>query len=97
MIATISSGIQMANSQVLFSPKQLDSFFKAASSLKLFSRAELNDDRNRSLVENLYVDPLPNDQAFKTLLGNSTTVIVGRKGTGKSTVFQTSTARDTKE
>jgi hypothetical protein len=68
--------------------KQLDAFFKAAASLKLFSRAELNDEKNRSLIEKLYVDPLPNDQAFKTLLGDSTTFIVGRKGTGKSTVFQ---------
>jgi hypothetical protein len=71
-----------------FSPKQLDNFFKAASSLKLFSRAELNDEKNRTLIEKLYVDPLPNEQAFKTLLGDSTTIIVGRKGTGKSTVFQ---------
>jgi hypothetical protein len=70
------------------STKQLDNFFRAATSLKLFSRAELNDDHNRSLIEKLYVDPLPNEQAFKTLLGNNTTIIVGRKGTGKSTVFQ---------
>ena len=71
-----------------FPAKQLDNFYKAASSLKLFSRAELNDERNRSQIEKLYVDPLPNEQAFKTLLGDSTTIIVGRKGTGKSTVFQ---------
>ncbi len=71
-----------------FAAKQLDNFYKAASSLKLFSRAELNDEKNRSQIEKLYVDPLPNEQAFKTLLGDSTTIIVGRKGTGKSTVFQ---------
>ena len=72
----------------LLTEKQLDSFNKAAASLKLFSRAELNDEKNRSLIEKLYVDPLPNDQVFKTLLGDSTTFIIGRKGTGKSTVFQ---------
>jgi predicted transcriptional regulator len=71
-----------------FSSKQLDNFFQAASSLKLFSRAELNDERNRSLIEKLYVDPLPNEQVFKTLLGDNTTILVGRKGTGKSTIFQ---------
>jgi Cdc6-like AAA superfamily ATPase len=76
------------NGLQFFSTKQLDNFFKAASSLKLFSRAELNDEQNRTLIEKLYVDPLPNEQAFKTLLGDSTTIIVGRKGTGKSTVFQ---------
>ncbi len=71
-----------------FTSKQLDGFHTAAASLKLFSRAELNDERNRSLVEKLYVDPLPNEQVYKTLLADSTTIIVGRKGTGKSTVFQ---------
>lgn len=68
--------------------KNLDNFHKAAVSLKLFSRAELNDDRNRSLIEKLYVDPLPNEHVFKTLLSENTTFIVGRKGSGKSTVFQ---------
>jgi hypothetical protein len=57
------------NGLQFFSTKQLDNFFKAASSLKLFSRAELNDEQNRTLIEKLYVDPLPNEQAFKTLLG----------------------------
>jgi Cdc6-like AAA superfamily ATPase len=71
-----------------FTEKQLDEFREAATSLKLFSRAELTDDKNRSLIEKLYVDPLPNDQAFKTLLGDNTTILIGRKGTGKSTIFQ---------
>ncbi|WP_137130362.1 hypothetical protein [Rhizobium sp. FY34] len=70
------------------STKDLDNFHKAAISLKLFSRAELNDDKNRSLIEKLYVDPLPNDHVFKTLLADNTTFIIGRKGSGKSTVFQ---------
>jgi hypothetical protein len=63
-----------------FTAKQLDGFQKAAISLKLFSRAELNDEKNRSLVEKLYVDPLPNEQVFKTLLADNTSIIVGRKG-----------------
>lgn len=71
-----------------YSPKQLDNFHNAALSLKLFSRAELTDEKDRSLIEKLYVDPLPNEQVFKTLLAPNTTMIVGRKGTGKSTVFQ---------
>lgn len=72
----------------LLPTKQLDNFYKAASSLKLFSRAELNDEKNRTLIEKLYVDPLPNEQAFKILMSSSTVIIYGRKGTGKSTVFQ---------
>lgn len=38
------------------SAKRLDAFHKLAVSLKLFSRAELNDDKNRSLIEKLYVE-----------------------------------------
>lgn len=71
-----------------FPQKNLDGFHKAAVSLKLFSRAELNDDKDRTLIEKLYVDPLPNEHVFKTLLADNTTFIVGRKGSGKSTVFQ---------
>ncbi len=70
------------------SPRNLDNFYQASTSLKLFSRAELNDEKNRSLIEKLYVDPLPNEQVFKTLMASSTTLLIGRKGTGKSTVFQ---------
>ena len=71
-----------------YTNRQLDSFHRAAVSLKLFSRAELTDEKDRSLIEKLYVDPLPNEQVFKTLLAPNTTVVIGRKGTGKSTVFQ---------
>ena len=71
-----------------FPKKTLDSFHKTAVSLKLYSRAELSDEKNRSLIEQLYVDPLPNEQVFKSLLAPTTTFLVGRKGTGKSTVFQ---------
>lgn len=67
--------------------KTLNNFHKAAISLKLYSRAELSDEKNRSLIEKLYVDPLPNEQVFKTLLASNTTFLIGRKGTGKSTIF----------
>jgi putative ribosome biogenesis GTPase RsgA len=38
-------------------------------------------------LEALYVDPLPGDAILQTMLSSSTTFILGRKGTGKSTVF----------
>lgn len=72
----------------MFPRKQLDAFFKASTSLKLYSRAELNDEKNRSLIEKLYIDPLPNDQVFKICMSDNTTILYGRKGTGKSTIFQ---------
>ncbi|WP_347303510.1 hypothetical protein V5740_02465 [Croceibacterium sp. TMG7-5b_MA50] len=60
----------------------------AAHSLKLYRRADLRDDESdESLIEKLYVDPLQNDGVLKTILKPNTTFIVGRKGTGKSTIF----------
>jgi DNA-binding MarR family transcriptional regulator len=70
-------------------PKELlDNFHAAAQSLKLYRRAELETETGVSLIEKLYVDPLPNDHIYQTMLKPNTTFIMGRKGTGKSTVFQ---------
>ncbi|MFD6262721.1 hypothetical protein ACFWFK_16435, partial [Micromonospora chalcea] len=72
-----------------FSPKSLDGFRDAAQSLKLYRRAELGDaPGSDNLIESLYVDPLPNDHVLNTMLKPNTTFVVGRKGTGKSTIFQ---------
>src|SRR5450631_1563946 len=69
--------------------RALSGFRKAVESLKLFRRADLTDpEHNSSLVDELYVDPLPEDAVFQTALRPSTTFVIGRKGTGKSTVFQ---------
>ncbi|MES2180187.1 MAG: hypothetical protein V4550_20190 [Gemmatimonadota bacterium] len=70
-------------------PETLQGFQQAAQSLKLYRRAELQDlEQGGSLVEELYVDPLPADNAFQTVLSPHTTFVIGRKGTGKSTIFQ---------
>ncbi|HYT44815.1 MAG TPA: hypothetical protein VEP90_20980 [Methylomirabilota bacterium] len=69
--------------------KQLNKFQDAAESLKRYRRAELvNEATGASLIEELYVDPLPNNHIFQTLLNPNTTFLIGRKGTGKSTIFQ---------
>lgn len=68
--------------------RNLKAFHEAAQSLKLYRRAELSDASGESLVEQLYVDPLPNDHVLQTMMKSSTTFLIGRKGTGKSTVFQ---------
>jgi DNA-binding MarR family transcriptional regulator len=71
------------------SPAELDGFRAAVESLKLYRRADLNDpEQGTSLIEELYVDPLPQEDVFKTVLRPHTTFVIGRKGTGKSTVFQ---------
>jgi hypothetical protein len=67
-----------------------DKFAKIAESLRQYRRAELSDfqgDVGGNPVELLYVDPLESDAVLKTVLLNNTTFLVGRKGTGKSTVF----------
>lgn len=68
---------------------QIKQFADAAQSLKLYRRAELvDDDTQNSLIEILYVDPLPNNGILNALLRPNTTFLIGRKGTGKSTIFQ---------
>ena len=72
-----------------FSQSALKAFGDAVQSLKLYRRAELRDQESAEpLVGKLYVDPLQNEAVLETMLRPNTTFIVGRKGTGKSTVFQ---------
>lgn len=66
----------------------LNAFRDAAQSLKLYRRAELLGDGGEELIEALYVDPLPNEHVLQTMLKPNSTFLIGRKGTGKSTVFQ---------
>lgn len=66
---------------------ELDAVRETAQSLKLYRRADLPGPGGKSLIEELYVDPLPNEHVLSTMVKPNTTFIVGRKGTGKSTVF----------
>lgn len=71
-------------------PINPDRFSKIAESLRQYRRAEMLDFKGEiegNAVEALYVDPLDSDAVVKTVLQNNTTFLVGRKGTGKSTVF----------
>jgi len=62
-------------------------FSEAVVSLKKYRRPELIDEKGNDLLDILYTDLLPNDQVIKTCLKPNTTFIIGRKGTGKSTIF----------
>lgn len=62
-------------------------FFEAVESLKKYRRAELIDEKGRNLLDKLYTDLLPNDHILKKCLLPNTTFLIGRKGTGKSTIF----------
>lgn len=66
-----------------------DSFFDMSESLRLYRRAEIKPKakNNKNPIDNLYVDPLNNNAILKSILSDNTVFLLGRKGTGKSTVF----------
>lgn len=68
----------------------ISKFAKVAESLRQYRRAELKDfevEVGSKPVDQLYVDPLPGDAILNSVLSGNTTFLLGRKGTGKSTVF----------
>lgn len=70
-----------------YTQQEKDGFFEAVESLKKYRRADLIDDKGKSLLKELYTDLLPNDYILKKSLKENTTFLIGRKGTGKSTIF----------
>jgi hypothetical protein len=64
-----------------------DTFLSMTDSLSKYRRAQLTDDKGINLIETLYVDPLENDLILKSMLKENTTLLIGRKGTGKSTII----------
>lgn len=72
-----------------FTDLEKNNFYRAADSLRKYRRAELVDDvTGESTLAELYCDPLPAQGFSNRINSPNTTLIVGRKGTGKSTVFQ---------
>lgn len=71
----------------MFKPEDKDRFFNAIESLKKYRRADLLDEKGRNLLEKLYTDLLPNDHILNKSIKENTTFLIGRKGTGKSTIF----------
>lgn len=70
-----------------FTKEQQNGFFEAVESMKKYRRADLIDEKGRNLLEKLYTDLLPNELVLKKALLTNTTFFIGRKGTGKSTIF----------
>ncbi|MBB6447302.1 MarR family winged helix-turn-helix transcriptional regulator [Bacillus benzoevorans] len=65
-----------------------NNFFEMVDSLKKSRRADLSDINDDSqIIERLYTDPLHNNLIFTTCLKANTTILIGRKGTGKSTII----------
>ena len=82
-----NNGINRKNTRNKF--RGQNAFQEAVRSLKLYRRAELiKEDEDKLIIKDLYVDPLPSEFIFKKVLEPNTTFLIGRKGTGKSTIFQ---------
>ena len=67
-----------------------DAFSRIAESLRQYRRAELRDfskELGEDPVDSLYVDPLQGNAVLQSIMSSNTTFLLGRKGTGKSTIF----------
>lgn len=71
----------------MFTKEQVQGFSKTAESLKKYRRAELLDETGKSILDKMYVDLLDGDVVLNKCLLDNTTFLIGRKGTGKSTIF----------
>ncbi len=71
------------------SANDLDGLRSAIETLKQYKRSNLKDGATAvDLTKALYVDPRPNDATLLQLKRPSHALVLGRKGTGKSTLFQ---------
>ncbi|MBA3925685.1 MarR family winged helix-turn-helix transcriptional regulator [Listeria rustica] len=69
-----------------FTEEQLDNFKKLTNSMKKAQRAEILEG-NENAIKALYEDPLPQTGVLSKVLHDETTFLIGRRGTGKSTIF----------
>ncbi|MGL5068827.1 MAG: winged helix-turn-helix domain-containing protein [Sarcina sp.] len=71
----------------MLNEKDIAGFSKAVESLKKYRRADLIDEDGKNILEQLYTDLLPENYILNKSLLDNTTYLIGRKGTGKSTIF----------
>src|SRR5690606_18947136 len=67
-----------------------ETFLEFAESLKLVRKNRIEDFINDKNIDDIYTDLLPNNGIINRMNLPRTTLLVGRKGTGKSTIFQKS-------
>ena len=65
-------------------------FSKFSESLKLNQKAELLNEDGENLINDFFTDLFPNNAVNDKVNLSNTTILIGRKGTGKSTIFQKS-------
>jgi DNA-binding PadR family transcriptional regulator len=66
-------------------------FLKFATSLKLVRKAKIEHD-GKNVIDEIYTDLLPNNGILQQVNLPRTSILKGRKGTGKSTILQKSIA-----
>lgn len=71
----------------MYTRDEKEKFSAVAESLKKYRRADLLDTDGKSVLDKLYVDLLDGDVILNKCLLDNTTFLIGRKGTGKSTIF----------
>lgn len=64
-----------------------DNYHNLVESLKRHQRAELLNDCDEDLIEELYTDPYEGNSVLNAMLNDQTTLLIGRKGSGKSTII----------
>lgn len=64
-----------------------EKFLDFAESLKLVRNDYVEND-GKKVIDDIYTDLLPNNGVINKVILPRTTVLIGRKGTGKSTIFQ---------
>lgn len=67
--------------------EKIEKFLEFAESLKLVRNDYVESD-GKKIIEEIYTDLLPNNGVINKVVLPRTTVLIGRKGTGKSTIFQ---------
>ncbi|MCC3359548.1 hypothetical protein [Bacillus sp. REN16] len=77
----------------MFTEEQKEGFIKSYETLRLFKRItakKLNVEDSlakQNVIKDLYVDLLPSNGILRKLLSDNTFILLGRKGTGKSTLI----------
>lgn len=77
----------------MFTLEQKEGFIKVYETLRLYKRItpkKLNAEDpilKQNIIKELYVDLLPNNGILRKLLSDNTFILLGRKGTGKSTLI----------
>lgn len=65
-----------------------EKFRTAIHTLRKYRRSDLRDEEDNSIIDELYVDIFPDDRLIKEFQRDTTAFLIGRRGTGKSTIFE---------